>query len=289
MVKRLPTMWGARVRSLGQEDPLEKVMATHSSILAWKIPWMGELGWLLSMGSQRVGHDWATSLYVSVHGFWLFSRLTVQTSPSSRVPRFDALPFLPPFFLLSFMVWGVLWGHSLQSSHISRTRPLRYQHVQGEGPSCLSGFKGNGCGQAWVTCLLCPWRHERFPHPRGSRLHWRQRHCVWRDPVDAAVSADVCWREGGICSPSLSSPWWAVGARAASLVPAHSRTGFSIPGDSQWPQTNSCSCEQLRSPHILNSSKEIHLEPHRHGPRLLWGRLQPQSINAVTEIHGTGS
>ena len=56
-VKRLPTMWETRVLSLGQEDPLEKEMATHSSILAWKIPWTEELGWLLSMGSQRVRHD----------------------------------------------------------------------------------------------------------------------------------------------------------------------------------------------------------------------------------------
>jgi len=56
-VKRLPTMWETRVQSLGGEDPLEKEMATHSCILAWKIPWMEEPGWLLSMGSQRVGHD----------------------------------------------------------------------------------------------------------------------------------------------------------------------------------------------------------------------------------------
>ena len=57
MVKRLPTMRETRLRSLGQEDPLEKEMATHSSILAWKIPWMEEIGWLLSMELQRVGHD----------------------------------------------------------------------------------------------------------------------------------------------------------------------------------------------------------------------------------------
>ena len=57
MVKRLPTMRETLVRSLGQEDLLEKEMVTHSSILAWKIPWTEELGWLLSMGSQRVGHD----------------------------------------------------------------------------------------------------------------------------------------------------------------------------------------------------------------------------------------
>jgi len=60
MVKRLPTipiMWETWVQSLGQEDLLEKEMATHSSILAWKIPWMVEPGRLQSMGSQRVGHD----------------------------------------------------------------------------------------------------------------------------------------------------------------------------------------------------------------------------------------
>ena len=57
MVKRLPAMLEAWVQSLGQENPLEKEMATHSSILAWKIPWMEEPGGLQSMGSQRVGHD----------------------------------------------------------------------------------------------------------------------------------------------------------------------------------------------------------------------------------------
>ena len=57
MVKRLPAVQEIRVQSLGQEDPLEKEMTTHSSTLAWKIPWMEELGRLQSMGSQRVGHD----------------------------------------------------------------------------------------------------------------------------------------------------------------------------------------------------------------------------------------
>ena len=61
MVKRLPTMRETGVQSLGQEDLLEKEMATHSSILAWKIPWMEEPDRLQSMGSQRIGHDWATS------------------------------------------------------------------------------------------------------------------------------------------------------------------------------------------------------------------------------------
>ena len=62
MVKRLPAMRETQVRSLGREDPLEKEMAIDSSTLAWKIPWMEEPDRLQSMGSQRVGHDWATSL-----------------------------------------------------------------------------------------------------------------------------------------------------------------------------------------------------------------------------------
>ena len=57
MVKCLLTMRETRVRPLGQEDPLEKEMATHSSSLAWKIPWTEERGRLQSMGSQRVRHD----------------------------------------------------------------------------------------------------------------------------------------------------------------------------------------------------------------------------------------
>ena len=66
-VKRLPAMREAWVQSLGQEDPLEKEMATHSSTLAWKIPWTEELDRLQSMGSQRVGHDWASSLSLSIN------------------------------------------------------------------------------------------------------------------------------------------------------------------------------------------------------------------------------
>ena len=57
MVKNLPEMWEICVRSLSWEDPLEEDMATHFSILAWRRPWIEELGGLQSMGSQRVGHD----------------------------------------------------------------------------------------------------------------------------------------------------------------------------------------------------------------------------------------
>ena len=56
MVKRLSTMWETRVKSLGQEDPLEKEMAIHSSTIAWETPWTEKPGRLQSMGPQSVGH-----------------------------------------------------------------------------------------------------------------------------------------------------------------------------------------------------------------------------------------
>ena len=65
-LKRLPAMREIWVRPLGWEDPLEKEMAIHSSILAWRIPWMEESGGLQSTGSQRVGHDFTFTLTFSV-------------------------------------------------------------------------------------------------------------------------------------------------------------------------------------------------------------------------------
>ena len=64
-IKHLPAVQETWVWSLGWEDSLEKEMAPHSSILAWRIPWIEEPGRLQSTGSQRVGHDWATSLSLS--------------------------------------------------------------------------------------------------------------------------------------------------------------------------------------------------------------------------------
>ena len=77
---RVQSMWETRVlpetrvQSLGWEEPLGKEMATHSSTLAWKIPWMEEPGRLHSMGSQRVGHDWVSSL-----SFFPFPTISFET------------------------------------------------------------------------------------------------------------------------------------------------------------------------------------------------------------------
>ena len=71
-----------RVRSLGREDPLEKEMATHSSILAWRIPWMKEPGRLQSIGLQRVGHDGATSLSLSLNSVITYIEIEYKNSGS---------------------------------------------------------------------------------------------------------------------------------------------------------------------------------------------------------------
>ena len=70
-VKNLPAVQEIWVRSLDWEDPLEREMAIHSSILAWKISWTEEPGGLQSMGSQRIGHDWATNTNTNTHSLIL--------------------------------------------------------------------------------------------------------------------------------------------------------------------------------------------------------------------------
>ena len=79
-LKHLPVMQETQVQSLGREDPLEKEMATHSSIIPWRIPWMEEPGGLQSMGSQRVGHDLETSL---THSLTHSNRWSLILSPSN--------------------------------------------------------------------------------------------------------------------------------------------------------------------------------------------------------------
>ena len=82
MVKNPPAMQETWVQSLGWEDPLEKGTATHSSILAWRIPWTEEPGRLQSMGLQTVRHDWAAffSSFSKLEGVYVLSRLVVSDS-----------------------------------------------------------------------------------------------------------------------------------------------------------------------------------------------------------------
>ena len=101
-VKNLPAIQKIRVRSLGGEDPLEKGMATHSSILGWRIPWTEEPGELQSMGSPRVRHDWTTNTFnfiafcfIMLSRYWMFykskicgnlvSSKSINTTFSNRI------------------------------------------------------------------------------------------------------------------------------------------------------------------------------------------------------------
>ena len=84
-LKRLPGMWETLVRSLSWEDPLEKEMATHSSTLAWRIPWREEPGRLQSMGLQRVGHNGATLLYFLCFKMQLIKKIRIFIL-SKRLP-----------------------------------------------------------------------------------------------------------------------------------------------------------------------------------------------------------
>ena len=102
-VKPLPARRKTWVQALGQEDPLEKEMAPHSSTLAWKIPWTEEPGRLQSMESQRVGHDWATSL----------SLFTRDTSLEILKLCFMTIVSAPPDELSPFLKWKQGRGHTL--------------------------------------------------------------------------------------------------------------------------------------------------------------------------------
>ena len=99
-VKRLPTMRETWVQPLGWQDLLDKEMATHLSILAWKIPWMEEPGRLWSMGSQRVRHDWATSL----HFIFFF-------------PHKKVAPFIPTLQDLTYSLNDMSWRLLQISTH----------------------------------------------------------------------------------------------------------------------------------------------------------------------------
>ena len=111
--KSLPAMWETQVWSLGQEDPLEKEMATHSSTLTWKIPWMKEPGRLQPVGSPRVGHDWATSLQFT----------SLQTHQRKEGEGTDQNPYP----LSAVLIFKKLWMEiTLQINHqFSRTTILK--------------------------------------------------------------------------------------------------------------------------------------------------------------------
>ena len=118
-VKRLSTIQETRVRSLDGEDLLEKEMATHSSIPAWKIPWTEEPGRLQSMGSQRVGHDWATSLSLSLYKWGKTGTEKLSNLPWSHSCWTSEMRFEARWWgTISYHPWRPILPGSLSSQEV---------------------------------------------------------------------------------------------------------------------------------------------------------------------------
>ena len=114
-VKNLPAMEETQVRSLGWEDPLKKGMTSHSSILAWRIPWTKEPGGLHSMGSQRVKHDWVPNTHTHTHTHTHFWYYLWCWEKSIMIPCFSEWEYL----CLLFHFWTlleILWCRPCKSS-----------------------------------------------------------------------------------------------------------------------------------------------------------------------------
>ena len=141
-VKRLPPMQETRVRFLGREDPLEKEMAIHSSILAWRIPWTEKPSRLQSTGLQRVGHDWATS-----------------PSPLIIYKKSFKLLFLPPMNLCSRKIMSIFIVTNLITSFLGQTFL---------GVSAVSEWCSWRCGGMLTEAIVCPWTERQWTD-LGSR------------------------------------------------------------------------------------------------------------------------
>ena len=146
MVKSLPAVRETQVRSLDQEDPLEKEMATHSSILVWKIPWMEEPGQLQSEGSQRVGHNWTTSLSF----FFFLYGCESWTIKKAERQRID-----------TFKLW--CWRRLLRVPWTARRSTS-----QSERKSTLNIHWKDWCWR-WSSNTLATWCEEL--------IHWKRPWC----------------------------------------------------------------------------------------------------------------
>ena len=115
MVKNLPARQETPVWSLSREDPLEKGMAIHSSVLTWRIPWTEELGELQSMGLQRVKHDWATNTNDFICGSAVKNLPAVQKTQETWVWSLDGEDPLKKGMAAhsSILAWRIPWTEEL--------------------------------------------------------------------------------------------------------------------------------------------------------------------------------
>ena len=140
------------VWSLGLEDPLEKEMATHSSTLAWRIPWREEPGRLQSMGSQRVGHDWATSLSLSCK--WLLWCLVWVASFSQCFPKYthNCVDNFGEYLIMKWLSYVKI----LRNCQFSRvTCHSNWSNSSTWNEQCFSFIHPSGCGEEFILTLIC--------------------------------------------------------------------------------------------------------------------------------------
>ena len=143
MVRNLPAMQETQVWSLGQEDTLEKGMATHSSILRWRIPWTEEPGRLQSMGSQRVGHDCMTKTFFhwisqavmfSQKSIWIWSALTPFLMDLSSHSRDSTITWNNIILMICYILFPpqerVSYSHfSLWALLLLMVLPWKFQQI----------------------------------------------------------------------------------------------------------------------------------------------------------------
>ena len=184
MVKNLPAMQETQVWPLGREDPLEKGMATHSTILAWRIPWTEEPGVLQSVGLQRAGHDWATNITIDrMSGVWFWAW---------KCP--DQLWSLSPvnFLGLRILIWKRRWTRWWVGGIDIHTCITTYYHVRWESVVAVPIF------------TLSLWLASPSPHIQDGAdyLIWR---AVCGLKTCARCSCTASWLE------EISFFLWALG------------------------------------------------------------------------------
>ena len=156
-------MWETWVRSLGWKDPLEKEMATHSSTLAWKIPWTEEAGRLHSTGLQRVRHDWATSL----HSFYFYRG---RNEPRAWHRLSEATQLRSGRGRIRTHISGCTWPYSQSFSDLSPGSSGAQQQARQDGaqlnPEAI---------QPWLSLPSIPlganFLQEDWPLHRGRVVH----------------------------------------------------------------------------------------------------------------------
>ena len=139
-LKRLPAMWETLVRSLSREDPLEKAMATHSSTLAWRIPWTEEPGGLQSMGSQRVGHNWATWLHFWLHffvvnvelwllGMWVVSGIGWEGEIAKNMRKIWGMMNMFTTWIVVMVVWVYICQSVSSLAHVKTYQSIHFEDI----------------------------------------------------------------------------------------------------------------------------------------------------------------